>query len=134
MDLTKASVHDIHYLNEVKHSGIINCTLNKDKAYISEPIQLDLPNTSRNRLQTPMRSNQHDKEPFSSIFKKSRKRIVKPYSPSFAISKCSKENNAKTLSGLSIRILCKDSSVTMLQYINFFNKKPLNHLKYALTS
>jgi hypothetical protein len=45
MELTKVSFHDIHYLNEVKHSGISDCTLIGDKGYISEPIQLDLFNT-----------------------------------------------------------------------------------------
>ena len=46
-----------------------------DKAYISESIQLDLFNTRQIRLQTPLRSNQHDKELFPFIFKKSRNRI-----------------------------------------------------------
>ena len=133
MDLTKASVHDIHYLNEVKYSGIIDCMLITDKAYISEPIQLDLFNTRRIRLQTPMRSNQHDKEPFPFIFKKSRKRIETLFSQ-LCDQQMLKRNYAKTLTGLSIRILCKVSSVTMLQYINFLNNKPLNHLKYALAS
>ncbi len=38
MELTKASIHNIHFLNEVKHSGIVNCALIADKGYISEPI------------------------------------------------------------------------------------------------
>ena len=133
MELTKASVHDIHYLNEVKHSGITNCTMIADKAYISEPIQLDLFNTRRIRLETPLRSNQHDKEPFPYIFKKSRKRIETLFSQ-LCDQQMLKRNYAKTKTGFSIRILCKISSVTMLQYINFLNHKPLNHLKYALAS
>jgi len=133
MELTKASVHDIHYLNEVKHSGITNCTLIADKAYISEPIQTDLFNTMQIRLETPLRSNQHDKEPFPFIFKKSRKRIETLFSQ-LCDQLMLKRNYAKTKTGLSIRILCKISSVTMLQYINFLNHKPLNHLKYALAS
>ena len=133
MDLTKDSVHDIHYLNEVKHSGITYCTLIGDKGYISEPIQLDLFNTRRIKLETPMRSNQHDKEPFPFIFKKSRKRIETLFSQ-LCDQHMLKRNYAKTKTGLAIRILCKISSVTMLQYINFMNKKPLNHLKYALAS
>ena len=133
MELTKASVHDIHYLNEVKHSGITNCTLIADKAYISEPIQLDLFNTRQIKLETPLRSNQHDKEPFPFIFKKSRKRIETLF-PQLCDQQMLKRNYAKTRPGLSIRLLCKISSVTMLQYINFLNNKPLNHLKYALAS
>ncbi|MBN1185884.1 MAG: IS982 family transposase [Bacteroidales bacterium] len=68
MDLTKASIHNIHYLNEVKHSGITNCTLIADKAYISEPIQLDLFTSRQIRLETPFRSNQHFKKPFPFCF------------------------------------------------------------------
>jgi len=36
MEMTKASVHDAHYLNETKHSGINNWLLLGDKGYISE--------------------------------------------------------------------------------------------------
>jgi hypothetical protein len=133
MELTKASVHDIHYLNEVKHSGITNCTLIADKGYISKPIQTDLFNTRQIRLETPYRSSQHDKEPFPYIFKKSRKRIETLFSQ-LCDQLMLKRNYAKTKTGLSIRILCKITSVTMLQYINFLNQKPLNHLKYALAS
>ena len=75
MDLTKASVHDIHYLNEIKYSSIRNCTLIGDKGYISKEYQLDLFNTRQIILETPMRYNQHDKEPFPIIFKRARKRI-----------------------------------------------------------
>ncbi|MEZ5197118.1 MAG: transposase [Bacteroidales bacterium] len=35
MDLTKASVHDVHYLTEVKQSGLTTCTLLADKGYLS---------------------------------------------------------------------------------------------------
>ena len=45
-----------------------------------------------------------------------------------------KRNYAKSTKGLSVRILCKITAVTMLQYINYKNEKPLNHLKYALAS
>ncbi len=64
MELTKASVYDIHYLNEVKHSGISDCTLIADKANISKPYQFDLFNTRLIKLETPLRSNQLDKEHF----------------------------------------------------------------------
>ncbi|MBN2699162.1 MAG: IS982 family transposase [Bacteroidales bacterium] len=133
MDLTKASVHDIHYLNEVKHSGITNCILIADKAYISEPIQLDLFTTKQIRLETSLRSNQHFKEHLPFIFKKSRKRIETLFSQ-LCDQLMLKRNYAKTMKGLSIRILCKITAVTLLQYINYKNEKPLNHLKYALAS
>jgi len=120
MELTKASVHDIHYLNEVKHSGITNCTLIADKAYISEPIQLDLFTTRQIRLETPLRFNQHFKEPFPYNFKKSRKRIETLFSQ-LCNQLMLRRNYAMTSEGLSIPILSKITAVTMLQYINLLN-------------
>jgi len=35
MDLTKASIHDVHYLSEIKKSGLSTCTLIADKGYLS---------------------------------------------------------------------------------------------------
>ena len=40
-DLTKASVHDIHYLKDVK-VDYSNCTVIGDRGYISAQVQLDL--------------------------------------------------------------------------------------------
>jgi len=40
-DLSKASVHDINYLKNVKQ-GFYNIKIFGDKAYISEDVQLDL--------------------------------------------------------------------------------------------
>jgi hypothetical protein len=70
MELTKPSIHDIHFLNEVKYSRIGDCALIGDKGYVSEPIQQDLFTTRQIRLFTPVKSNQHDKEriPFIFIF------------------------------------------------------------------
>ena len=133
MDLTKASVHDIHYLNEVKYSNITNCTLIADKGYISQPYQSDLFNSRQISLKTPKRNNQHNKEPFPFIFKRSRKRIETLFSQ-LCDQHMLKRNYAKTRTGLSIRLLCKITSVMVLQFINSMNNKPLNCLKYALAS
>lgn len=45
-----------------------------------------------------------------------------------------KRNYAKSNLGISVRILTKISGVTVLQYFNFLNNKPLNQLKYALAA
>ena len=50
MELTKASIHDIHYLNEIKRSDISDCTLIPDKGYVSKPIKMDLFTTKQIRL------------------------------------------------------------------------------------
>jgi len=84
-------------------------------------------------LMTPVKSGQHDKEPIPFIYMKSRKRIETLFSQ-LCDQLMLKRNYAKKSYGLSVRILCKITAVTTLQYINYKNEKPLNHLKYALAS
>jgi len=129
MDLTKASVHDVYYLSEIKNSGLFSCTLIADKGYLSSTYQLDLFNTCQVNLQTPKRANQQRK-PYPVIFKRVRKRIETLFSQlcdQFML----KRDYVKTTLGLSVRILSKIKTVTLLQYINSKNNKPINHLKYA---
>jgi len=83
-------------------------------------------------LQTPIRANQ-EKQPYPAIFKRMRKRIETLFAQlcdQFML----RRNYAKTIMGLSVRILSKITAVTLLQYINSKNNKPINHLKYALAS
>ena len=132
MDITKASVHDVHYLSEVKKSGLSMCTLIADKGYLSSTYQLDLFNSCQVKLQTPKRANQ-ERQSYPAIFKRMRKRIETLFAQlcdQFML----KRNYAKTILGLSVRILSKITAVTLLQYINSKNDKPINHLKYALAS
>lgn len=131
MDMSRASVHDVHFLSNIRQSHLNNCTLIGDKGYLSKEHQLDLFSSCKIRLETPKRSNQLIKERFTPIFKKCRKRIETLFSQlcdQFML----KRNYAKTNVGISVRILCKITSVTVLQYINHINNKPINHLKYAL--
>ena len=133
MDMSKASVHDVHYLSDIKHSDLSNCTLIGDKGYLSKEHQVDLFSSCNIRLETPKRSNQKNQEPFDYIFKKSRKRIETIFSQlcdQFML----KRNYAKTNIGVSVRILAKITAVTTLQYMNHTSHKPLNKLKYALAS
>lgn len=131
MDLSKASVHDIHYLNDVKYSQLTNCTLIGDKGYLSKTVKTDLFTSQNIVLETPMRNNQKSKERFEPIFKRCRKRIETLFAQlcdQFML----KRNYAKSLLGLSVRITSKLAGVTCLQFLNTLNKQPLNHLKYAL--
>lgn len=133
MDLSKASVHDVHFLSQVKYSGLNNCILLGDKGYLSCSQQLDLFTSCNVKLETPMRANQNNFTLYPPVFKKFRKRIETLFSQlcdQFML----KRNYAKTLIGLSVRILTKVTSVTLLQYINLKNGKPINNLKYALAS
>ena len=131
MDLSKASVHDIHFLNDVKYSGLNNCTLVGDRGYLSKTCQLDLLSSAKIQSKTPMRSNQHCKQPMEPVFRRVRKRIetlLAQLCDQFML----KRNYAKSVAGLTLRILNKITAITCLQFINKQNNKPLNHLKYAL--
>jgi len=57
MEMTKASVHDVHYLKELAHSGLQDCWVLADKGYLSEQGQLDLFYQTGIEVQTPMRRN-----------------------------------------------------------------------------
>lgn len=61
-DLTKASVHDIKYLNDIKFD-MSDCTLIGDKAYLNKEIQLNLFETTNVSLEVPIRENQKDYKP-----------------------------------------------------------------------
>ena len=131
MDISKASIHDVHYLSDIKYSKLNNCTLLGDKGYLSKTHQLDLFSSCNIKLETPKRSNQIDKQKFEPVFRKLRKRIETLFSQlcdQFFL----KRNYAKTVTGISTRLISKISAVTALQYINFLNNKPINNLKYAL--
>ena len=56
-DLTKASVHDINYLKNIKYE-YHDCSILGDRGYISKNVQLDLFETANIRLEVPYRLNQ----------------------------------------------------------------------------
>ena len=57
LEITKAYVHDIAYLDEIKHQ-LSDCLLLGNKGYLSPNWHLDLFQTANITLETPMRSNQ----------------------------------------------------------------------------
>lgn len=132
VDLSNASIADIHYLQDVR-DNISHCILLGDKAYLSSEIQLDLFQTKGVRLVTPKRMNQYDYKKYPRIFRKLRKRIETLFSQlcdQFMI----KRNYAKSFIGVAVRIISKIVSLTMGQYMNkFFNNKPINKVKYAFS-
>jgi hypothetical protein len=132
LDITPASVHDIHYLKDIRHQ-LSDCVLLADMGYLSASIQLNLFETANINLQTPKRKNQRGfkKQPY--IFRKSRKRIETLFSQlcdQFMI----RRNYAKSFEGFRTRILSKISSLTMIQYLNkFVFDRPINNLKLNLS-
>ena len=127
-DLSPASVHDIHYLKDMKNQ-LSDCVVLGDKGYLSSEIQLDLFNSVNITLETPKRKNQKGYKPQFYQFKKHRKRIETLFSQlcdQFMI----RRNYAKSFEGFKTRVLSKITTVTTIQYINkFVFRRNINNLK-----
>ena len=131
IDLSPASVHDIHYLKDIKEQ-LSDCTLLGDKGYLSAEIQIDLFNYANIELETPKRMNQKDYKPQFYLFKKQRQRIETLFSQlcdQFMI----RRNYAKTFEGFKTRLLSKITALTVVQFINkeYFNRN-INNLKVSI--
>jgi hypothetical protein len=133
LDLTKASVHDIHYLKDVKEL-FSNCMIIGDKGYVGRQHQINLFETAGIELEVPLRSNQKEQKPTMWILKKVRKRIETVFSQlcdQFMIQR----NYAKSFTGFKSRILAKVSAFTILQFLNkFIYHKPVSRVKHALAN
>jgi hypothetical protein len=133
VDISKANVADVKYLQDIKHQ-YSDCLVLGDKGYLSFEDQVDLFETAQIQLETPMRSNQKNyrKQPY--VFRKVRKRIETIFSQlcdQFMI----RRNYAKTFQGFKTRLISKITGFTILQYLNkFLNDRPINHVKYALAN
>jgi len=129
-DISKASCHDIHYLNDVKMQ-LSNCVLVGDKGYLSRQWQQDLFESSAIQLETPRRKNQQGSVPFSPVFRKARKRIETLFSQlcdQFMI----RRNYAKSFQGFATRILSKITALTMIQWVNQRQGNNINNLKIVV--
>lgn len=131
VDLSPASVHDIHYLKDIREQ-LSDCTLLGDKGYLSSEIQIDLFNYTKIKLETPKRINQKNYMPQFYLFKKQRRRIETLFSQlcdQFMI----RRNYAKTFEGLKTRVLAKITALTVVQFINkvYFNRN-INNLKVSI--
>ena len=129
-DLSKASVHDINYLKDIKPL-YHDCSIFGDRGYIGAEIQLDLFETANIKLEYPYRLNQKNWEPTFLPYAKARKRVETLFSQlndQFLVIR----NYAKDTCGLFARIISKISAMTALQYVNYINGKPIGRIKYAL--
>ncbi len=129
-DLTQASIHDIHFLKNIKML-YQDCTILGDKGYLSIDYQRDLFSCNQIKLEVPMRKNQHNYKPQAYIFRKSRKRIETLFSQlcdQFMI----RRNYAKSFDGFKNRILSKIMALTVIQFINKLNNKNINNLKTVI--
>src|SRR5690606_4718817 len=131
IDLSPASVHDIHYLKDINEQ-LSDCVLLGDKGYLSSEVQIDLFNYDNIELETPKRINQKDYQSQFYAFKKYRKRIETLFSQlcdQFMI----RRNYAKSFEGFKTRLLAKITALTVVQFINktYFNRN-INNLKVSI--
>lgn len=129
-DLSKASVDDRYWLQDIKYE-YQQSTIIGDKGYLKASLQLDLFETVQIHLEVPYCLNQKDWKPTFKPFAKARKRVETLFSQlddQFMVCR----NYAKQQVGLFARIISKVSAMTVLQYINFINNKPIGRIKYAL--
>jgi len=129
-DLSKASVDDRKFMKDVKLT-FRQCSMYGDKGYIGADLQLDLFETAHIRLECPYRVNQKNWKPMLIPFAKARKRVETIFSQltgQFMVIR----NFAKITNGLFARIIGKISAMTVLQFVNYINGKPIGRIKYAL--
>lgn len=133
LDLTRASVHDVHYLCDVEEL-FSNCIITGDKGYIGKQQQVNLFETARIQLEVPLRANQREQKPVRWILKKVRKRIETVFSQlcdQFMIQR----NYAKSFAGFKSRILAKIIGFTVLQFLNkFIYHQPVSRVKHTLAN
>ena len=125
-----ASVAFLLYMKDVKHT-YHDCSISGDKGHIGAHVQPDSFATAHISLQCPYRLNQKDWKPTFIPFAKARKRIETTFSQltdQFLVIR----NYAKITNGLFASIIGKIRALTILQYVNVINNKPIGRIKYAL--
>lgn len=110
-DLTKASVHDINYIQDVKLE-YHDFSIFGYRGYISKKVQLDLFESANIKLECPYRLNQKDWKPQFIPFAKARKRIETVFSQ-LNDQLMLIRNYAKNTEGLFARIIGKISDFTI---------------------
>ena len=129
-DMTAASVHDLHYLDDVRWE-YHDCMMLGDKGYLSAEVQKNLFETANIYLEVPYRLNQKNWRPPSWAYKRFRKRIETIFSQ-LNDNLMMIRNYAKQSCGLFTRMAGKIAAMTFMQYVNFINHRPIGQIKYSL--
>ena len=129
--ITKANVHDINFLKQVKELPAEKIVLG-DRAYISKTLQMDLFEQYKVTLKVPYRNNQHDYKKQPKMYK-SKRQLVETFFAQMCDQLNLKRNYAKSYEGLITRLASKLSSMSILHWINHLNGKKLSQIKHALS-
>ena len=129
-DMTVASIHDLHYLKDVRWE-YHDCMMLGDKGYLSAEIQKNLFEAANITLEVPYRLNQKNRRPPTWAYKRFRKRIETIFSqPNDNLIMI--RNYAKQSCGLFTRMTGKIAAMAFMQYVNFVNHRPIGQIKYSL--
>lgn len=129
-DMTAASVHDLHYLKDVRWE-YHDCMMLGDKGYLCAEIQKNLFEAANITLEVPYRLNQKNWHPPTWAYKRFRKRIETIFSQ-LNDNLMMIRNYAKQSCGLFTRMAGKMAAMTFMQYVNFVNHRPIGQIKYSL--
>ena len=129
-DMTAASVHDLHFLKDVRWE-YHDCMMLGDKGYLCAEIQKNLFEAANITLEVPYRLNQKNWHPPTWAYKRFRKRIETIFSQ-LNDNLMMIRNYAKQSCGLFTRIAGKIAAMTFMQYVNFVNHRPIGRIKYSL--
>lgn len=129
--VTKGNVHDINFLKTASALPGGKLLLG-DKAYRSNPLQMDLFDRYKVKLRVPFRMNQHDYRRHPKKYRAKRQMVE-----TFFCQMCDqlnlKRNYAKSYEGLVTRLTSKLSSMSLLHWINYQNGRKIAQIKHALS-
>ncbi len=129
--VTKGNIHDINYLKGLKKLPAGKLLLG-DKAYRSNPLQMDLFEKFQVKLRVPFRMNQHDYKRHPKKYK-SKRQMVETFFAQMCDQLNLKRNYAKSFEGLLTRLTSKLSAMSILHWINHVNGRKLAQIKHALS-
>jgi hypothetical protein len=129
--LTKGNVHDIHFLKGVQDLPSGKYLLG-DRAYRSNPLQMDLFEQFKVKLKVPYRINQKDYRKHPGKWK-SKRQMVETFFSQMCDQLNLKRNYAKSYEGLKARLTSKLSAMSLLHWINYQKGRTLAQIKHALS-
>ena len=125
----QSDLHDINFLKKVENLPI-GRLLSGDRAYRSNPLQMNLFENYQVKLKVPFRINQYGYKKHPKKYK-SKRQIFE----SFFVRMCEqlnlKRNYAKTFNGLLTRISSKFPALSILHWINHQSKRKIAQINLA---
>lgn len=130
--LSEAALHDVKMVQTLAGGLQDRSKILADKGYVSKSIQTSLFDTQQIKLITPSRKGMAANKEWNKTKRRARKRIETTFSQladQFRIVL----NYAKKIDGYLARMTSRIAALNCLQYFNVRNKRPMNHLRDAMS-